>query len=85
MRQETCEDIRSPKSKNEPQDATYHGEQKAFGECLAGQTDSTSAQGQTHSHLSLACRNARQQEISNIGTGNEQNQPHHGHQNQQWL
>src|SRR5207248_1360579 len=61
------------------------GEQESFGEDLANQAKPAGTQGDAQRHLALAESRARQEQAGDIGAGDEQEQAHYGHQQQQRL
>ena len=73
----------APGSEDQPENSADSGKKNAFGEQLADQMAAAGANGGTDGDFALASGGAREQEIGDVGTGDEQNEAHSPHQNQQ--
>src|SRR5258708_12227210 len=69
-------------AQEDAQGATGQGEHYTLSEELADQTSAAGPQSGTHGDFFLARGGARQQEISDVGTGDQQNESHRSHEHQ---
>src|SRR5213596_50769 len=77
--------MRAPEGQEQSQNTTQRRQKSAFRQQLTNQTHAPSPDGQAHGDLLLPRRRARQQQIGNVGAGNQQNQSNHSHQDEQGL
>ena len=68
---------------NEAEDAAGEGEHEALGEQLANDAGATSAHGGADGELALAAGGTDQEQVGDIGAGDEQNEADGSEQNQQ--
>ena len=66
----------APRSQQEPGGAAQHGRQQALGEELADQPAATRTQRRSHGDLLLASLGSRQQQVADVGAGNQQHEAH---------
>ena len=81
----TDSDGDSPLADQDPEQAADHGQQQALGEKLADHARASGSQAEPHRHLAPSPCRARQQQVRDVGAGDRQNQPHHGHQHVERL
>ncbi len=75
--------LKHPRSDGQSHKAADKGERDALGEQLAGQAPPTRAQGHAGFHFLLPLSRSREQQIGNVGAGDEQHQSHGCHQHHQ--
>ena len=68
------QEARSPDREGEPRDRSRHGQQQAFGQQLADQAVVRGAEREARRELMPPGGGARQQEIRDVGAGDEQHQ-----------
>ena len=71
-----------PPRHDQPKDRATAGEQQALDEALAHDRSAARPERQTNGHLLLACGAAREQQVRNVGAGDEQHEPDHPHQHE---
>jgi hypothetical protein len=77
------QDARGRERNGEPQKPTSNRKQKSFDQALPRNPRSARSKRQPGGDLALASCRPRQQEIREIGTGNQQHQQNHCHKNPQ--
>src|ERR1700730_9196150 len=73
----------APSADEQAQDAADGGKKDAFGEKLADQMSAAGADGGTDGDFALAPGGAGEQKIRDVGAGDQQDEAHRSHQDQQ--
>ena len=64
----------APKGQEQADADAAEGEQQAFGQLLPEQTGGTSAEARTHGKLGATCRGPGEQQIGDVGAGDDQDE-----------
>ena len=70
----------APLREQDAEAPAHHCEHHAFGQQLPNQSHGPCANRRTHGDFSLACGRPGQEQISNVGAGNQQDEPYHDRQ-----
>ena len=79
------QDAAAPGCQQDAERAAGRGQQKAFRQQLACETHPAGAQREADGDLLLAAGGARQQEVRDVGAGDQQDQAHDGHEDVERL
>ena len=75
----------APEARPDAQRAACEREHQAFGEQLADEACTLRAQGLPYGELARPRSGARQQQVGDVGAGDQQHQADDGHQDLQWF